>query len=261
MAFIEHDGARLYYEDSGGDGPVLLFLHGAGGNHMSWWQQVPVFRDEYRCITLDQRCFGQSVDAPGGLGCAALPTDALALLDRLGIGQAGLVAQSMGGWTCAGVVVRAPQRVWAVVMGNTVGNLTNPEIAAVRARLVAASPPRPAVPWQAAIGPTFQKREPVRTFLYAQISGLNSPLPADFRERLGKLTTPVDRYAATRVPTLFLTSDEDGLIWPELSETVHRHVPGSHFVRVAGAGHSTYFEQPESWNREVSAFLKLHRPS
>ena len=260
MAFMEHGGIRLYYEDSGGTGPALLFLHGAGGNHLSWWQQVPAFRDEYRCITLDQRCFGQSVDAPGGAGCAALATDALALLDHLGIAQAGLVAQSMGGWAAAGVVVIARERVWAVVMANTVGNLTSPEIASVRQRLAAASPPRPAVPWQAALGPTFQKREPVRTFLYAQISGLNAPLPADFRDRLGSQTTPVEQYAAARVPTLFVTSDEDGLIWPQLSETVHRHVPGSELVRVAGAGHSTYFEQPDVFNREAAAFLKTHWP-
>jgi 2-succinyl-6-hydroxy-2,4-cyclohexadiene-1-carboxylate synthase len=70
----------------------------------------------------------------------------------------------------------------------------------------------------------------------------------------------VERYAATHVPTLFLTSDEDGLIWPELSEKVHRHVPGSRFVRVETAGHSTYFERPDVWNREVGTFLEAHRP-
>jgi pimeloyl-ACP methyl ester carboxylesterase len=148
----------------------------------------------------------------------------------------------------------------AVVMANTVGNLTNAEIGALREKLVAVSPPRPAVLWHAALGETFRKEQPVRTFLYGQISGLNAPLLADVREQLGRLTTPLDRYAATRIPTLFLTSDEDELIWPELSEKVHQHVPGSDFVRVKTAGHSTYFEQPEIFNREVAAFLKAHRP-
>jgi pimeloyl-ACP methyl ester carboxylesterase len=46
---------------------------------------------------------------------------------------------------------------------------------------------------------------------------------------------------------------------PELSERVHRHVPGSRFV-LAGGGHSTYFERPELFNREVGAFLVAHRP-
>jgi pimeloyl-ACP methyl ester carboxylesterase len=114
---------------------------------------------------------------------------------------------------------------------------------------------------QAALGETFRRQQPARAFLDAQLAGLNAPLPADFREQLGRLATPVERYAATRVPTLFLTSDEDGLIWPGLSEAVHAQVPGSRFERVEAAGHSTYFERPDVFNREVGAFLKAHRPS
>ena len=260
MAVLTQGGIRLFYEDTGGDAPVVVFLHGAGGNHLSWWQQVPVFADEYRCVTLDQRGFGQSPDAQDGPGPAALASDILALLDHLGIARAALVAQSMGGWAAVGAAVKAPQRFWAIALANTVGNLTNPDIAALRERLAAASPPRPAILWHAALGPTFRRREPVRSFLYAQIAGTNQPLPAEFRDRLGRLTTPVESYAAAQVPTLFLTSDEDGLIWPELSERVHRSVPGSAFVRVDGAGHSTYFERPDVFNREVGAFLKAHRP-
>jgi 3-oxoadipate enol-lactonase len=260
MAFMVKDGFRLYYEDTGGSGPALLFLHGAGGNHLSWWQQVPVFAEEYRCVTVDQRGFGQSPDVAGGPGPAALATDTLALLDHLGIARTAVVAQSMGGWAAVGAAVRSAGRFGAIVLANTVGNLTNAEIAAVRAQLVAASPPRPPLLWHGALGQTFRATEPVRTFLYAQIAGLNPPRPADFSDQLSRITTPVERYADTGVPTLFLTSDEDGLIWPELSRMVHEHVPGSRFERVEAAGHSTYFERPDVFNREVGAFLKGHRP-
>jgi 3-oxoadipate enol-lactonase len=171
-----------------------------------------------------------------------------------------VVAQSMGGWGAVGAAVRAPERFWGIVLANTVGNLTNPEIAAVKQRLAASSPPRPAVLWHAALGKTFRAAQPVRSFLYAQIAGVNPPRPADFIDQMGRLTTPVEQYAATRVPTMFLTSDEDGLIWPELSKTVHAHVPGARFERVEAAGHSTYFERPDVFNREVGAFLKAHRP-
>jgi pimeloyl-ACP methyl ester carboxylesterase len=166
----------------------------------------------------------------------------------------------MGGRAAVGAAVQSPERLWAIVMANTVGNLTNPEIAALRQKLAAASPPRPAVLWHGALGATFRKTQPVRSFLYAQIAGLNAPRSADFTDQLGRLTTPVERFAAARVPTLFLTSDEDGLSWPELSQMVHQHVPGSRFERVEGAGHSTYFERPDVFNREVAAFLKEHRP-
>ena len=177
MPFMVKDGFRLYYEDTGGPGPTVLFLHGAGGNHLSWWQQVPVFAEEYRCVTVDQRGFGQSPDVAGGPGPAALGADALALLNHLGIAQAALVAQSMGGWAAVGAAVQAPERFWAIVLANTVGNLSNAELGALRQKLAAASPPRPAVLWQAALGETFRKAHPVRTFLYAQIAGLNAPLP------------------------------------------------------------------------------------
>jgi pimeloyl-ACP methyl ester carboxylesterase len=114
--------------------------------------------------------------------------------------------------------------------------------------------------WHAALGKTFRAAEPVQSFLYAQIAGINPPRPADFSDQMGRLTTPVEQYAATRVPTMFLTSDEDGLIWPELSKKVHGHVPGSRFAQVVAAGHSTYFERPDVFNHEVGAFLKAHRP-
>jgi len=260
MAFMNRDGFRLYYEDTGGNGPAVLFLHGAGGNHLSWWQQVPVFAEEYRCVTVDQRGFGQSPDTPDGPGPAALAADAIALLDHLRISRVAVVAQSMGGWAAVGAAVQAPERFWAITLANTIGGLSNDAIAALRRKLAAESQTKPAPPWHPALGGTFVRTQPVRAFLYTQIAGLNAPLPTDFRERLLGVTTPVERYAATRVPTLFLTSDEDGVIWPELSQKVHEHVPGSRFERVEATGHSTYFERPDVFNREVSAFLKGYRP-
>ena len=81
---VQRPFGNLYYEVTG-SGPALLFAHGLGGNHLSWWQQVPVFAERYRCITADQRGFGQSPDVAGGPGPDALAPDALALLDHLGI--------------------------------------------------------------------------------------------------------------------------------------------------------------------------------
>ena len=41
MPTLDVNGIDLYYEEHGKGFPVVL-AHGAGGNHMSWWQQVPV---------------------------------------------------------------------------------------------------------------------------------------------------------------------------------------------------------------------------
>ena len=260
MPFMKKGNFNLYYEDTGGDLPVILFLHGAGGNHLSWWQQAPVFRIQHRCIIPDQRGFGQSPDLAEGPGAAALAEDVLDLLDHLDIHCCALVTQSMGGWAAVGAAVRQPKRFWAIVLGNTVGNLTDPEVAALRRELVETRPPRPPILWQGSLGKSFQREEPALTYLYAQISDLNPPKPETFRERLYEVTTPVEAFAGCGVPTLFITSDEDMLIWPELAEAIQPKIPGSRLVKVPGAGHSVYFEKPQRFNREAEDFLGAHRP-
>jgi 3-oxoadipate enol-lactonase len=46
-------------------GAPIIFLHGLGGNHLSWWQQVPYFMRSFECITVDQRGFSLSPDPDG----------------------------------------------------------------------------------------------------------------------------------------------------------------------------------------------------
>ena len=50
LTSVRLGGFDLFYEVHGG-GPAVVFAHGAGGTHMSWWQQVPVFSQQFRCIT------------------------------------------------------------------------------------------------------------------------------------------------------------------------------------------------------------------
>src|SRR3989304_5741895 len=83
MATAAVNGAQLYYEEHGTGFPLVL-AHGAGGNHLSWWQQVPAFSREYRCITFDHRGWGLSLDGQEP-GPAAFVDDLRGLLDHLGI--------------------------------------------------------------------------------------------------------------------------------------------------------------------------------
>jgi pimeloyl-ACP methyl ester carboxylesterase len=59
MSWATCNGTRLYYEMHGG-GPGVLFVHGSGGHHAAWWQQVPALRDDCTVITMDLRGFGCS---------------------------------------------------------------------------------------------------------------------------------------------------------------------------------------------------------
>src|SRR6185437_5897920 len=113
MPYAEVNGARLYYEQHGA-GDDLVFLHGAGGNHLCWWQQLAHFAPAYRCLVYDARGWGLS-RGDMAVGRAALGTDLIALLDHLGIRRAHIIAQSMGGRAVAGLTRLAPKRIRSIV--------------------------------------------------------------------------------------------------------------------------------------------------
>ena len=127
MPYLSVNGIDLYYECHG-QGPALVLAHGSGGNHASWWQQVPYFSQSYQVITFDHRGFGLSADVPDGPGRDAFVDDLTGLLDHLEIQQAALVAQSMGGSTCLGFTARHPDRVRALVMADTPGGINEPAL-------------------------------------------------------------------------------------------------------------------------------------
>src|SRR5439155_642008 len=74
MPFLSRPSCELYYETHG-SGPALVFAHGLGGSHLSWWQQIPHFRERYTCVIFAHRGFGPSREAPGGPGPPAVVED------------------------------------------------------------------------------------------------------------------------------------------------------------------------------------------
>ena len=113
MPCLEVPGSSIYYETHGA-GPWLIFAHGAGGNHMSWWQQIPAFTDRFRCHIYAHRGWGRSV-CEGQPDPACFADDLEALLDHVGADRAALVGQSMGGWAVYGCTLKAPERITQII--------------------------------------------------------------------------------------------------------------------------------------------------
>src|SRR5215472_4554119 len=118
--FVQRAGAEIYFERTG-SGPTIVFAHGLGGNHLSWWQQVPYFSSGYTCVTFAHRGFSPSRITSGSVDPALFGGDLLALVDHLKLEEVRLVAQSMGGWTCLNFALSHPRRVLALVMASTGG--------------------------------------------------------------------------------------------------------------------------------------------
>lgn len=256
MPFIEANGTNLYYE-SYGDGPSIVFAHGAGGNHLSWWQQVPYFRQRYRCITFDHRGFGRSTD-PGSVPAQqAFPEDLRALLDGLGIERAFLVAQSMGGSTCLGFTTAYPERVLGLVMADTTGTIDDDGVRE-QMRAFRDSQPAPFTLQGRAYNPALTTTRPDLAFLYDSIMALNPPRePASTPpERDPRHIATAAKRAGLRVPILFICGSEDAIVPPSILKYASTLFPGARYFEAPGCGHSVYFEDAPTFNATLAEFFE-----
>lgn len=265
QGFLKRPDCRLYYEVTG-SGPAIVFAHGLGGNHLSWWQQIAHFSARYTCVSFAHRGFTPSSPVPGAAAPDAYADDLAALIAELGLGEVRLVAQSMGGWTCLAYAQREPAKVKALVMACTSGAIdpgaledfgraqfdawtkqANEHNAALEARGVLA-----------AGGERFAREQPALATLYRQIYQLT---PADFRVAVrarirAQRVQPPSQLAALPMPVLFLNGEEDSVFPSPAGPGLARHAPKGRHLSVPRAGHSVYFERAAEFNRIVEEFLQ-----
>ena len=129
MPFYTNDDVRIYYEEVGSGFPLLVTPGGGLNSVISGWPNqvfnaMEVFKNDFRCITMDQRnAGGQSsgpvqVEDPWG----AFADDQLGLMDHLGIDQFFFMGYCIGGPFALKLIERAPERVLAAVFCQPVGH-------------------------------------------------------------------------------------------------------------------------------------------
>jgi 3-oxoadipate enol-lactonase len=268
MPYAPVNGTQIYYEEHGKGFPVVL-AHGAGGNHLSWWQQVPVLSRHYRCVTFDHRGWGLSIDADDH-GPEAFIADLAGLLDHLEIEEAVLAGQSMGGMTCLGVAISQPQRVRGLIMANTFAGMRREVWLAshddLRESVRAVWERRRTDGVKRALAPEFSRQHRDRAFLYKQIRVLNEQGPnrldaAHQVQRLRALERTESgasrgQLAALPMPVLFIGGEHDEVMPVSLMAIAHSLIPGSQMIVVPGAAHSVYFEAPEIFNHVAGEFIQ-----
>jgi 3-oxoadipate enol-lactonase len=262
---LQRPGSRLYYEVTGA-GPAIVFAHGLGGNHLSWWQQVPHFAGRHTCVTFAHRGFAPSSEISGGPDPADYAGDLAALIDHLALERVFLVAQSMGGWACLEYALENPERVRALVLASTAGAIARratllrdpPALDAWIARASAARTQMQRDGIQPAAGARMAGEQPALHFLYRSIDAMaGAKLDKEgLRARMIALQTrPPDDLARLAIPTLFITGEEDVVFPPMLAPALAALMPQARVEQVAAAGHSVYFERAGVFNRLVEEFF------
>ena len=261
--FLQRPDTRLYYEVSG-SGPGLVFAHGLGGNHLSWWQQVPRFAGRYTCVTFAHRGFAPSDPIQSGPDPANYADDLAALIDHVGLDDVRVVAQSMGGWSAVEYALRRPAKLKALVLAATTGSL-DPAKSGIApgalARWMSEADAGRAACAEArahvAGGARMLREQPAQHFLYAAIDAMNAAMDKEgVRARLGAMRArDLDAAGSIVVPTLFIAGGEDIVIPCIAMPYLAKAMPNARVAEIAEAGHSAYFERPGQFNRLVADFL------
>ncbi len=248
-----------------GQGPLVVFLHGIGGNRSHWEDQLAAFGREFCACAWDARGYGESDDYDGPLNFADFSADLVRVLDFFRAERAHLVGLSLGGRIARDFYFRHPARVATLALCNTIPGydaLTPDEVEAfVRARagpLLAGKAPRDIAPEliQRVLGKSASPRAYER--LIASLATLRKDsylktLEASVRQ---DRAAPIERIS---VPTLVVTSDEDTVYPPAQAAAMAHRIAGARLVVISGAGHISNVEQPQTFNAAVLAFLAEHR--
>jgi 3-oxoadipate enol-lactonase len=266
--FVE--GAPRIALDVMGEGPLLVFLHGIGGNKLNWHQQLPDFAAEFTAVAWDARGYGESDDYDSDLDFSDFSRDLARVLDHFGAKKAHLCGLSMGGRVAQDFYALYPDRVASLVLCDTFAGDDTSDTRSGRSQSIEEFV-------ETRIRPFLEGADPAEL---AQQRGGRLMAPSaseDARQRAIAAASQlhVDSYIKTvkasatfsrvdnlqniDVPTLLVFGDVDPLTPPTVGEYMQERIKGSELVIIEDAGHMTNLEKPEVFNAAVLAFLRTHR--
>jgi pimeloyl-ACP methyl ester carboxylesterase len=255
MAIANSGDARIYYEVHG-TGPSGLFVHGSGGHHAAWWQQVTALRDEYSVITMDLRGFGNS-RWEDDHDARNFPGDIIAVLDAIaadgGPSRAVLVGQSIGAAAALRAALSRPDRASGVILAHSLGGLSDDELTALVKADRAAAEKLPVL--DRLLTPEFRAQRPDLAFLFRQMGTFNTAKMADLRN-LNTDGPTVAELSAAPFPLLLLAGEKDSVLSPGTVRRAGELLTSARVEIVPGAPHSMYWETPALFNDAVRRFLK-----
>ncbi len=268
MAYVEANGVKLYYEETG-SGFAIVFVYEFAGDHRSWEPQVRYFSRRYRCLTYNARGYPPS-DVPEDASHYSQDlavADLRAVLRHAGIERAHVVGLSMGGFAALHFGMRHAAMARSLVVAgcgygapkgerdkfrHETGLLAErfeADGAEAAATLYAAGPYRV----------QYQNKDPRgwaefrAQFVEHSAKGSANTLRGVQGGR-PSLYDLEEALAALTVPTLLIAGDEDE---PCLDATVYlkRTIPSSGLVVLPRSGHTVNLEEAESFNRAVQDFF------
>jgi len=251
-------GVHLWFNDSGGSGEPVVFVHAATGSSKVWEYQRPVFASRgYRVITYDRRGYGRSVTDSSGPQPGTGADDLNALMDYLKVERFHLVGTAAGGFVAWDYALSFPKRLRSLVVANSIGGVQDPEYQEAMQRLrtpdfLAMSPD------MRELGPAYRVSNPSGAERWRELERTARPTSAQPPAQTFRNRVTFALLETISVPTLLMTGDADMYAPPPIMRMFAARVKGSKSFVIPEAGHSGYWEQPEIFNSTVLDFVRRH---
>jgi len=248
-----------------GDGPPLVFVHGAAEDGRIWRPQLEGLCDEFTVVAWDEPGAGRSAEAPAGFSLPEYAGCLAALIDKLALGPAHVAGLSWGGTVVLELYRRHPELVATLILVDTYagwkGSLPEDEVqrrvAGARAMLAA---PRdefdPTLPGLFAGDPPAPFAR-----LLAEIAAGVRPASMQTQLLLMAETDVRDVLPTISVPTLLVWGEQDVRSPLDVARQFEQAIPGAELVVIPSAGHVSNLEQPKLFNEAVRAFCRRHPPA
>lgn len=256
MPYLERDGARIHYDETG-EGPAVLWSHGFLMDLTMFDPQVEGI-DGVRHVRWDERGFGRT-ESEADFTYWDSAEDAVALLDHLGIDRAVFAGMSQGGFLSLRAALAHPDRVRALVLIDTQSGTEDPSVMESYEGMVQAI----------AYGD-----DTVRSDVFDIVAGLIVGEPAlsaewkakwmaDDGERIlqpgaALLTRDdiTDRLGEIACPALIIHGTDDAAIPMDKAEQLRAELADCRdLVPVEGGSHAANLTHPEVVNDAIRRFL------
>jgi pimeloyl-ACP methyl ester carboxylesterase len=250
--YADLPGVRLWYKDTGGRGIPVVFLHANTGSSQNWDRQIPAFTAAgYRVIAYDRRGWGNSTSDAAQPGTAA--DDLHALMKFLGVDRFHLLGTAGGGFVAFDYALSFPEQLRSLIVVNSIGGMQDPEYLELGRRL---RPPQfDAMPPELReLGPAYRAADPDGTKRWMELEHMSRQSGAAAQTYRNRMTFAM--LESIKLPVLLITGDADMYAPPPLLRMFSSRIKGSESLIIPEAGHSSYWEKPDVFNRTVLDFMR-----
>jgi pimeloyl-ACP methyl ester carboxylesterase len=252
---IEANGLEIAYRRAG-DGPALVFVHGAASDGRLWQPQLEGLGDDFTVIAWDEPGAGESSDIPADFDLAGYADCLAALIEQLELGTAHVAGLSWGGTVALELYRRRPELVATLVMIDSYagwkGSLPEEE---VRARVEGARQMLAAPTFDPTLPGLFAGDPPAEFLpLLEQVGAAVRPHSLKVQLSLMAEADLNDVLPTVAVPTLLLWGELDARSPLPVAHQLHRAIPGARLVVIPGCGHVSNLERPDQVNAAVREF-------